>query len=270
MEVICTSRSRYIDYIDPNHVPQTLWRWFQLPGHHGSQAPHRYVAWWNRKAYGICSVCSVCLEKAVEVCPFQEKTVSSVEMSCIACIPCCHVASDELPAASSSFQAQAERQSFRGAGYSAGRSAGWRQSWPGIMMRHDETWRDPTWGYAMPLWLSYAGPCFFLMFLATWCGLCGYSIWTCGMRPRIASKTNIAKSALRFSDLRFSSHSWEFKESSRSRFIISVRFLQPEWNQWTRDRIIEFFPKRQSGSVLLHNNLWPQWEEFAVSVCYGW
>ena len=37
-------------------------------------------------------------------------------------------ASDELPAASSSFQAQAERQSFRGAGYSAGRSAGWRQS----------------------------------------------------------------------------------------------------------------------------------------------
>ena len=24
MEVICTSRSRYIDYIDPNHVPQTL------------------------------------------------------------------------------------------------------------------------------------------------------------------------------------------------------------------------------------------------------
>jgi len=44
------------------------------------------------------------LEKAVEVCPFQEKTVSSVEMSCIACIPCCHVASDELPAASSSFQ----------------------------------------------------------------------------------------------------------------------------------------------------------------------
>jgi hypothetical protein len=104
MEVICTSRSRYIDYIDPNHVPQTLWRWFQLPGHNGSQAPHRYVAWWNRKAYGICSVCSVCLEKAVEVCPFQEKTVSSVEMSCIACIPCCHVASDELPAASSSFQ----------------------------------------------------------------------------------------------------------------------------------------------------------------------
>ena len=44
------------------------------------------------------------MEKAVEVCPFQEKTVSSVEMSCIACIPCCHVASDELPAASSSFQ----------------------------------------------------------------------------------------------------------------------------------------------------------------------
>ena len=30
----------------------------------------------------------------------------------------------QLPAASSSFQAQAERQSFRGAGY----SAGWRQS----------------------------------------------------------------------------------------------------------------------------------------------
>jgi hypothetical protein len=140
MEVICTSRSRYIDYIDPNHVPQTLWRWFQLPGHNGSQAPHRYVAWWNRKAYGICSVCSVCLEKAVEVCPFQEKTVSSVEMSCIACIPCCHVASDELPAASSSFQ-QLPGTS-RAAKFQRRRVQ--RRLAPKLTRNHDETWRDMT------------------------------------------------------------------------------------------------------------------------------